>query len=77
MTKVAIWLMFEYIHLHDLSHKVKLVMQVHDQLTTRVTKEYAPEWSTLMHEMMLQAGKFTITTGLLGAETNTTDVWTK
>jgi DNA polymerase I len=77
MTKVAIYLMFQFIHEHNLGDKVKLVMQVHDQITTRVVQEYAVAWSKAMHEIMLHAAKFSITNGLLGAETNITPVWTK
>jgi DNA polymerase I-like protein with 3'-5' exonuclease and polymerase domains len=69
--------MHEYIHSHDLEHTVKLVMQVHDQLTTRVEQSYAETWKGIMHDIMLQAGKFIITNGLLGAETTITPVWTK
>jgi DNA polymerase I-like protein with 3'-5' exonuclease and polymerase domains len=77
MTKTAIFLMFEYIHDNNLSHKVKLVMQVHDQLTSRARKDYAEQWKEKKHEIMLEAAKFSITNGLLGADTNISEVWTK
>ncbi len=77
MTKTAIWLIFEYIHAHGLSDRVKLVMQVHDQLTTRVREDYATTWKPILHDLMLQAGKFSIPNGLLGADTNITKVWSK
>ena len=77
MTKVALWLIFEYIHLNDLSSKVKLVMQVHDQVTTRAELTYAENWKKIMHGLMLEAGKFSIPNGLLGADTNITAVWSK
>jgi DNA polymerase-1 len=77
MTKTAIWLIFEYIHAHGLSDRVKLVMQVHDQLTTRVREDYAMTWKPILHDLMLQAGKFSIPNGLLGADTNITKVWSK
>jgi DNA polymerase I len=77
MTKVAIWLMHEYIHLNALAPRVRLVMQVHDQLTSRAREDYADKWKETMHQLMLDAAKFTITNGLLGAETNITPVWTK
>lgn len=77
MTKTAIWLIFEYIHKHNLPSKVKLVMQVHDQLTCRTRSDYSTAWKEIQHELMLEAANFSITNGLLGVETNITDVWTK
>ena len=77
MTKTAIWLIFEHIHSHGIAHKVTLVMQVHDQLTARSRRDYAPEWARVQDQLMLDAAKFSINNGLLLAETNITDVWTK
>lgn len=77
MTKVALWLIFEYIHLNNLSDKVKLCLQVHDQVVTRAEEAYSATWKPIMHDLMLQAGKFSIPSGLLGAETNITPVWSK
>jgi DNA polymerase-1 len=77
MTKIAIWLMFEYIHSNGLHDKVKNVMQVHDQVTCRVRIDYAEQWKQVMHQCMIDAAKFIITNGLLGADTNISTVWTK
>jgi len=77
MTKLAVWLMFETIHGGELEPYVKLVMQVHDQITARVEQSHAEQWKTLQHACMLEAAKFVIKDGSLGAETNITPVWTK
>jgi DNA polymerase-1 len=75
--KVSLVLIRWYIGDNNLRSLVKLVMQVHDQNTTTCHKDYAETWKSQLHELMLKAAKFSIPSGLLGAETTISPVWTK
>lgn len=77
MTKLALVLIRRYINQNNLRDKVKLVMQVHDQITTLAKKEFAEEWKVILTRLMEQAAKVVIPTGLLKAETNITTRWEK
>lgn len=77
MVKVAIILIRNYIKENNLWDKVKLVMQVHDQVTTICVAEIAEEWKSKMDELMIEAARLIVPTGILKADTNITPVWTK
>lgn len=77
MVKVALILIRSYIKEHKLQDTVKLQMQVHDQVTTKCKAEFANAWKLIMDDIMCEAAKIIIPTGLLKAETNVTPVWTK
>jgi len=77
MTKLALVLILRYIKKHKLRNKVKLVMQVHDQITTLCQREFAPIWAPILQELMEQAAKVVIPSGLLKAEVGITECWTK
>lgn len=77
MTKLALVLMRKHIAEHNLSDKVKLVMQVHDQVDTICHKDYAEVWQKDMTRIMEEAAKVVIPSGLLTSDTNITDKWTK
>lgn len=77
MAKLSLLMLYNYIHDNDLSSKVKLVMQVHDQNTTQAVEDIAESWKDTMDKIMREAAAFIIPNGLLGAETNISDVWTK
>lgn len=57
--------------------RVKLVMQVHDQDTTICAEDFAEQWKVEMTDIMEKAAYFIIPNGLLKAETNITDRWSK
>lgn len=75
MCKLALVLIYEHIHEHNLP--VKLKMQVHDQLDTVATEEYAAEWVPIMDRFMREAASVIIPDGLLTSETTISPVWTK
>lgn len=75
--KVAMVLVRNYIKEHNLWDKVKLQMQIHDEIVTKATDEYAPYWKSILHDLMLQAGRVVIPSGILGADTTITPIWTK
>lgn len=77
MMKYALVLIRRYINDNGLRHKVKLVMQVHDQATTECVADFATEWSGIMTGLMERAGKLIIKSGILKADTNESDRWTK
>ena len=56
---------------------VKMVMTVHDQIDTICSKEYGDTWRIRLTELMEQAALEIIDNGLLKAEVEITDVWSK
>lgn len=77
MIKLASVFIRWWIRENNLSHKIKQAIQVHDQNTTRCTEDIAPMWKDKLDELMREAAKVFIPTGLLGAETTISPVWTK
>ena len=78
IAKLAVILIDRYIKDNKLTNKVKLVAQVHDQITTNVVKEFADEWLLIMDKLMCDAANFVIPGDLLGADTcNTGIMWSK
>jgi len=77
MTKLALVYIRNYINDNNLRDKVKLVMQVHDQIDTICHKSYAKVWQKKMTELMEAAAKVIIPSGLLTSETNISDKWEK
>lgn len=77
MMKLALVLVRRYINTHNLRDTVRLVMQVHDQLTTICKKDYSAEWSIKLTELMEEAARVIIPSGLLKAETNISERWQK
>lgn len=78
ITKLALCLMYWYTKDNNLWDKVKLVCQVHDQLTTNVRDDYIDEWLVIMDKCMCDAADFILPAGLLKAETLCTNsCWSK
>lgn len=77
MMKLAMVLVRNYIRDNNLRHMVKLQMQVHDQLTTKVPETYAEEWIPILDSIMNEAATLIIPSGMLKAETLSSPVWTK
>jgi DNA polymerase-1 len=75
MVKLALSLIRKEIQEYALP--VKLVMQVHDQIDTLSKVEYSLIWKNRMKELMEQAAKYTIPSGLLKAEVKITSNWEK
>lgn len=70
-------MMRNYINDNNLHDKVKLVMQVHDQIDTICHKDYVDVWEKQMTVIMEEAAKEVIKSGLLTSETTVTDKWQK
>jgi DNA polymerase I-like protein with 3'-5' exonuclease and polymerase domains len=77
ITKVAMVLIRNYIRDNELWDSIKLQAQVHDQVTTICIKEIANEWKITLNELMCEAGRLVIPSGILQAETQITSTWTK
>lgn len=77
VTKVAMVLIRRYIYDNGLQDQIKIVAQVHDQVTTICREEIKDMWREKMDELMIEAGKVVIPTGILKAETQITSCWTK
>lgn len=76
--KVALCLLYWEIHdVRKIPHLVHLVMQVHDQADSNVHDSFKNEWAVIQNNLMEEAAKFIIPTGLLKSETTITDRWSK
>jgi DNA polymerase-1 len=77
MMKVAVCHIYDYIHNNKLEDRVYLVMQVHDQVDTICRADFAEEWKVKLTDLMQEAAKAIIPTGILKAETTITTRWSK
>jgi DNA polymerase-1 len=77
MCKLALVYLRRYINDHNLRDKVKLSMQVHDEILCEVRTEFAAEWSIIQQSLMEKAAKVIIPSGLLKAEASINPIWTK
>jgi len=75
MTKLALCMIRKF--LNENPSPVQLVMTVHDQIDTICHKDIAVWWKDKLVEIMEQAAKFTVTSGLLKSEGNISNVWEK
>lgn len=70
-------MIYEWIRENKYQDKIHVVAQVHDQVTTICHESLAEMWKLKMDELMCDAAKIVLPSGLLRAETNITDCWTK
>jgi len=77
MIKLAMWLTYKFVRDNNLQDRIHILLNVHDQLTTACVAELAPWWKVEFDKLMVQAGKVIVTSGILKADTNISDVWTK
>lgn len=77
IVKVAMILVYNFIYDNNLGDKIKLRAQVHDQITTTCPRSMAEWWKEKLNDLMIEAGKLVIPTGILKADTQITECWTK
>lgn len=77
IVKLAMILVRNYIRDNNLWNVVKVVAQVHDQITTIAKDEFVEEWKPILNQLMAEAGQVVIPTGILKADVNITPVWSK
>ena len=75
MTKYALVLMRRTINDNNLP--VKLIMQIHDEIITETSAEFAPVWKEKFQELMEQAAKVIVKNGLLKADASIKYKWEK
>lgn len=77
MMKLSMCMIRWYRDDNGLRDKVRLSVQVHDQQTTRCVDELTEWWMPKLTEIMEEAGRVFVTNGLLKAESNISQLWTK
>jgi DNA polymerase I-like protein with 3'-5' exonuclease and polymerase domains len=78
ITKQALVLMYNWIRQNELQDKIYIVAQIHDQLTSICHESVVDIWKPKMDELMCEAAKVVIPTGILVADTQVTgQIWTK
>lgn len=75
--KYALCLMKKHIEENGLDDKVKLLLSVHDQQVSEAREDFAEQWAVLQTELMEKAAKFVIPSGVLKAESDILNHWTK
>jgi len=75
--KTASVLIRNYIHDNGLEHLIKPNLQVHDENVSIVRDDLADMWLAKKKELMEEAAKFSIPSGLLKADTGLSQAWTK
>ena len=77
MTKIALILLRRYINENNLRDKVKLFMQVHDQIDTITHKDFSEEWGKILKSKMEEAATICLGNTLLKADEQISEVWQK
>lgn len=77
IAKTSLVFIKQFIEENNLDDSIKIVAQVHDQDTTICKEEIAEWWAEQMTILMEDAAKVVVDSGLLKAETNITDCWSK
>jgi len=75
--KYALCLMKKYIEENDLDDVVKLSLTVHDQQLSEVRDDYVDLWKEMQTELMEKAARHVIPSGVLKAESDVLEHWTK
>jgi DNA polymerase I-like protein with 3'-5' exonuclease and polymerase domains len=77
MMKLAMVLVRRWIYTNGYKDSIKLVAQVHDQLTTICKQNLSEMWKVKFDELMQEAAKVFIPSGILKADTQISNCWTK
>ena len=75
MVKHALYKIRECINKNN--YPVLIVLQVHDEINTLCSKEFAKQWSIIMKDLMEKSALTVIPEGLLKAEMTISEVWEK
>lgn len=77
MLKLAIWKVYLYLRKENLTDKVHLILNVHDQIVTLAKEDFAEQWAKELDRLMKEAALLLVPSGILKAETTITNVWHK
>jgi len=75
--KLAMWVVYKWIRDNNLQDFIRILLNVHDQLTTEKDCTLELDWNAQLDALMCKAAAIVIPTGILKAETNTSAMWTK
>lgn len=75
--KLAMVLVRAWIYDNGYQDRIRIVGQVHDQLTTICKRDVAEMWKVQMTQLMEDAALVVIPSGILKADTNISITWTK
>lgn len=73
--KVSMFKLYNYIHDNNLSDKVHMIMEVHDSIECAVRDDYTAEWSIIQSQLMEDAAKVLIPSGILKTDISVTERW--
>ena len=77
MTKLALVYIKKYIEQHDLGNKVKITLQVHDEIICEVHDSIVKSWAKMQSKLMEMAADVIIPGGWLKAEAEIMKRWNK
>lgn len=77
LTKQALVDIYEWIRANGYQDRIFIVAQIHDQITTICHKSVSGMWKIKMDELMCEAAKVVIPTGILKVDVQITPFWTK
>lgn len=78
LMKLAMWYTFKEIHLvQKIPHLVHILLNVHDQLTTACHSSMTEYWKVRLDELMCEAALVIVKSGILKADTQVSECWTK
>lgn len=75
MTKLALVMLYDEIKKNN--YPVKLVHQVHDEIQTEVTEEFAEEWATIMEDIMVKAASVVLKQVPMVVDCKVAEYWSK
>jgi DNA polymerase-1 len=75
LVKLALVNVYESIK--ENNYPVKIINVIHDEIQTEVDEEFAEEWSGIMQDIMVDAGKAIVTTIPMSVDCTVSDHWTK
>ena len=77
ITKLALILIRNWIRSNGHENNIKLAMQIHDSIDTYCRIDLVPMWKLKLEELMNEAGKVVVTSGLLRSDVLESPCWTK
>ena len=77
MIKLALALIIEQINEHKLHNKVKIVSQVHDEISCEVRDDFVALWIELQETLMLKAGRVICKQIDMNVDYSVSDKWSK
>jgi DNA polymerase I-like protein with 3'-5' exonuclease and polymerase domains len=77
LMKWTMWLVYKYLRENNLTDKVHMVACVHDQLTTTCTSDFSEKWAKELDALMCEGALKVVTSGILKADTQCSQYWTK